>query len=225
MRLYSRYIGCFYIPSSLNKKTTMENTLNDAPHITLTALSMPHDHERHAENVPVLEGDDTLTGLVTGSHSRSELWLFESNYFGAVAVIARTEQAAFDWLADYGVLDGFQITEEDAREMEEQGAYPMRLGNAGEPFDIDHSYVVVSKFKVSDIEHFHTRLTFGGDGWLHMWANNPHNDRPPYRDFFLQIGDDLEVMEYWSPSGQINDAEHAEMLKESALHSLIASHC
>jgi hypothetical protein len=203
----------------------MEDTLDNAPRITTTALSMPHDHERRAEDVPVLEGDDTLTGFVTGSCSRSELWLFESNYFGTVAVIARTEQAAFDWLADYGVLDGFQITEEDARELEEQGAYPMRLGNAGQPFDIDHACVIVSKFRLSDVEHFQTQLTFNGDGWMHMWANNPHNDRPPYRDFFLLIGEGLEVLEYWSPSDQINDAEHAEMLAEKALHVLISNHC
>jgi len=203
----------------------MEDTTQNCPRITVTAHSMPHKHERRAEDVPVIEGDDTLTSLVADSYGSSTMYLFESSYFRTVAVIAGHEQAAWNYLADFGVLDELQIAEDEAREAEGQGQFFIRLGNASEPFDIDGSTTIVSTFDIEDIEHFHTELKFGRDGWMHLWANNRHNDRPPYRDFFLQIGDDLEVMEYWSPSNQINDDEHAEMLKKSALHALIANNC
>jgi len=183
----------------------MENTLEDAPRITVTARTMVNQHERHAENVPVLEGGGTLAETAQDAHSRCNMYLFQSSYFRTVAVIAGHEHAAWDWLADYGVLDGCQIDESEAREMEEQGYGPMRLGNAGEPLDIDGATTIVSTFGIEDVEHFHTQLKFGGDGWMHLWANNPHNDRPPFRDIIACVKvskDGIEILEAWEPHNE-----------------------
>ena len=206
----------------------------DAPVISTRAETLVHEHERIGEEVPVIEGDDTLTGIITGHGGRHEakMYLVQSSYFHDVAVIAGHEQVVWDYLADFGVLDNLQMDEEEARELEEEGHGPMRLGNASEPFDIDDSYHVVSQFYVEDIQRFHSRLTFNADGWMHLWANNPHNDEPPYTDMIVQLDDDFSVdvgMDFRNRKENGNprdvDKEHAEDRAHKRIWKLINEHC
>ena len=65
------------------------------------------------------------------------------NEYGAIgAVWADHEQEALDELVDQGLGDSFLISEADQAEAseEEQGEWT-RLGNAGEPCNLDHAWI------------------------------------------------------------------------------------
>lgn len=62
------------------------------------------------------------------------LWLITDEHGPAAAVWASCTQDALDEAADADLLDHLQLKEEDIEEDDE----PARLGNADEPFNLDH---------------------------------------------------------------------------------------
>lgn len=64
-------------------------------------------------------------------------WLIHDAGFVVAVVFASNLQDAFDVAVDEGKLDAFQVAECDLKDYgpEEEGV--VRLGNAGEPFDIE----------------------------------------------------------------------------------------
>jgi len=203
----------------------MTDFLPDCPRISTKARTIVHSNEREVEDIPVLEPTDTLEDMIRGTygHTADEMYLIESDLFPTVAVIAEHEQAAWDTLADAGVLDSLQVSQEEA-----ESRPVMRLGNAGQPFDIDQTYVVVSKFTVNDIVHFHQRLTFNCDGWMHLWQNNRHNENPPFVDVCVQVDEDLDVSHMFVPNGEDMSDEpikFAQYRVDKHIWSLINEHC
>lgn len=183
---------------------------------------------REYSDVTVLEGDDTLAGLIAGPNvSCSNLYLWNSEYSRSYVVISGSEQAALDWLADFGVLDGMRVSEEDEMEqIEEHGRVldAVRLGNAGEPFVLEMCRI--RKVWLSDLTYICSQLTFGRDGWMHIWASGPDDGRPPYQDVVLQLDDDFKVATAWSPQGtHYMEEEYLQDLAERRIWRLVEEHC
>ncbi len=183
---------------------------------------------RTYERLPVLECDETLSRLITGPNgSCSALYLWRSEYSRSYVIIARCQQAGLDWLADLGVMDGHRVPPEDEKEeMAEYGHVrdAIRLGNASEPFRLD--YCRIRRAYLSDVDCFRERLMFGHDGWMHVWENNPHNDKAPYRDVILKLGERFQVEESWSPQGMGHVSnERLQELAERRVWHLIDNHC
>jgi len=201
----------------------MENSLNDCPRISVCVEpEMAGLGTQTAENILVIEGADTLPGHIAGKYGSERFYLFQSAYFPAVAVLARTEQAAWDYLADYGVLDGMKVPRDEAQA---SNRHYFTAGNTCEHFDIDWAFVLVFEFQLSDITQFHQRLKFGRDGWIHDWSNNPRNDDPPYRDLIVQVNKDLEPIAWTDRRmGEINAASVQKRV-HYRIWDLINKHC
>lgn len=195
---------------------------HEIPVLDLSADGRIYDH------LPVLECDETLSRLISGPNgSCSALNLWRSQYSRSYVVIARSQQAALDWLADLGVLGGHRVpTEDERQELSEYGQVrdAIRLGNAGHPYRLDMCRLI--RTYLSDIGCLRAPLTFSHDGWMHVWENNPHNDKAPYRDVILKLGDSFEVEESWSPQGMghVSD-ERLQELAERRIWRLIDNHC
>ncbi|WP_259099744.1 hypothetical protein [Salinibacter ruber] len=61
---------------------------------------------------------------------------------------------------------------------------------------------------------------------MHVWENNPHNDKAPYRDVILKLGERFQVEESWSPQGMghLSD-ERLQELAERRVWHLVDHHC
>jgi len=201
----------------------MENSLDDCPRISVSFEPEQAGLDTQtAENIPIIEGADTLPGHITGRYGSERFYLFQSAYFPAVAVLARTEQAAWDYLADYGVLDGVRVPRDEAQA---SNRHYFRAGNACEPFDIDWACMLVFEFQLSDITQFHQRLKFGRDGWIHDWSNNPHNEKPPYRDLIVQVNENFEPIAWTDrKTGELRAASVQERVN-SRIWGLINEQC
>lgn len=75
-----------------------------------------------------------------------KLWVIGNEYGSLCAVWADCEQDALDIAVDAGLLDGLAIDEKDATEE------TARLGNAGEPFDLDYAWIQVAPIDKQDIK-------------------------------------------------------------------------
>lgn len=135
------------------------------------------DADRILCNDVVLPGD-------TNPH-KVGLWLIEGVYGPVAAVWASNEQDALDEAVDSDLMDAYLLSDEDAAdrtkgsgdETEENFA---RLGNAGEPFDLDDvgmrrlswkdlpqdlqgAFVAAAEEGFSDVDEFDEWLEAGGD--------------------------------------------------------------
>jgi hypothetical protein len=199
----------------------MENSLDDCPRISVSVEPEQAGlGTQTAENIPVIEGADTLSGHISGKYGNERLYLFQSAYFPAVAVLARTKQAAWDYLADYGVLDGMKVPRDEAQASDR---HYFTAGNACESFDIDWACMLVCEFQLSDIIQFHQRLKFGRDGWMHIWDN--YNDAPPYRDLIVQVDGDLNPIAWTDRNTPELNAESVQERVHSRIWGLINEHC
>ena len=64
-------------------------------------------------------------------------WLFHDHGFTVAVVFADSLQTALDTAVDAGKLDAFQVSESDLAEYGPDEDGIARLGNAGEPFDVE----------------------------------------------------------------------------------------
>jgi alpha-L-arabinofuranosidase len=77
------------------------------------------------------------------------LWVIGNEYGPLCAVWADCEQDALDEATDAGLLDSFLVPAEEAEKMtDEELADCARLGNAGEPANLDSAWVAEVEFQL-----------------------------------------------------------------------------
>lgn len=85
-------------------------------------------------------------------------WLFgipiSNAIYGAYVVWASHEQDAMDELADSGLLDQYQVDEDELKKMtqDEIDNDFVALGNASEPFDLQNGHIEKVKFATVPLE-------------------------------------------------------------------------
>lgn len=122
---------------------------DDAPTISGKASTLRHGHTTEFENVPVLQGSETLRDLMGApEYWDDKLYIFEYHLMPTVAVIAQSEQAALAYLADSGFLDGLLVDRETAQQDER---HYVRLGNASLPFDLQGTYMRLSTATIASL--------------------------------------------------------------------------
>jgi len=89
----------------------------------------------------VLNPEDYIPAGAYNTH-RVRPWLLHDHGFVVAVVFADCLQDALDEAADNGKLDGFQVEENDLADYGQNEDGISRLGNAGEPFDIEALDVV-----------------------------------------------------------------------------------
>jgi hypothetical protein len=113
------------------------------------------------------------------------LWLIEGLYGPVAAVWSSNEQDALDEAVDADLMDAYLLSDEDAAERTEGSGDDAeenfaRLGNAGEPFDLDDvrmhkiawkdltqdlqgAFVAAAEEGFSDVDEYDEWLEAGGD--------------------------------------------------------------
>jgi hypothetical protein len=72
----------------------------------------------------------------------TKLYVIGNEYGTICAVWANCEQEAFDAMVDEGLGDSFLVSEEDQKDAsEEEQEEWARLGNAGEPCNLDYAWI------------------------------------------------------------------------------------
>lgn len=84
----------------------------------------------------VVNPDDYIASGHSNPH-RIRPWLLHDHGFTVAVVFADCLQDALDAAVDAGKLDAFQVSEDDLAEYGSDEDGISRLGNAGEPFDIE----------------------------------------------------------------------------------------
>ena len=111
---------------------------------TLTTTAnriMPHPQAHELKPEKILTNDVCFPW--EGHRSRPKLWLI-GNEFGAIAAFwAGCESDALDELCDQGLSAGLSATDEpeDEEERDEWEERITRLGNAGEPHNLDYLWM------------------------------------------------------------------------------------
>jgi hypothetical protein len=152
-----RCIGVASFLSTNTAHSTMactDSLPSDAPTISGKASSVRHGHLVEFEDIPVLQGSETLRDLMGApDYWDDKIFIFQYHLMPDVAIIAETEQSALAYLADSGFLDGLLVDRETARD---DDRHYMRLGNASLPFDLQGAYMRLATATTASL----TSITF-----------------------------------------------------------------